>query len=59
MATKARTTRTPAAKPANRKIADKAQYERFREAAREVGADEDPEVFDQKFRKIVPPRQAP
>ena len=37
------------------KVEDKAQYERFREFAREVGADDDPEEFDRKFRKIVPP----
>ena len=42
--------------PPSRKIEDKAQYERFREFAREVEADDDPEAFDRKFRKIVPPR---
>jgi hypothetical protein len=57
MATKARTTRTPAVKPPpSRKIEDKVQYERFREAARELGADEDPDAFDRAFRKIVPPK---
>jgi hypothetical protein len=40
MATKGRTTQTPAARPPSRKIEDTAQYERFREAARELGADD-------------------
>jgi hypothetical protein len=53
---KARTTRKTAQKPPSRKIEDKEQYERFREFAREVEADEDPEAFDRAFRKIVPPR---
>jgi hypothetical protein len=53
MATKAKTTRTPAAKPPSRKTEDKAQYERFREFAREHEADDDPEAFDRQFRKIV------
>ena len=35
------------------------QYKRFREFAREVGADaEDPEALDRKFRKIVRPDAA-
>ena len=59
MTTKAKTTRTPAAKPPSRKIDDKAQYERFREFAREVETDESPEAFDRAFRKIVPPKSAP
>jgi hypothetical protein len=52
---KTRTTRKTAQKP-SRKIEDKEQYERFREFAREVEADDDPEVFDRQFRKIVPPK---
>jgi hypothetical protein len=39
-----------------RKTSDKVQYERFREFAREHGADDDPEAFDQRFRKIVTPK---
>ena len=39
--------------PPSRKTEDKAQYERFREFAREVEADDDPEAFDRKFRNIV------
>ena len=53
---KTRTTRKAAPKPPSRKIEDKAQYERFREFAREVEADDDPEAFDRTFRKIAPPK---
>jgi len=56
MATKAKATRTPAARPPSRKIEDKAQYELFREFAREHETDDDPEAFDRQFREIVPPR---
>ncbi len=54
---KARTSRKTAQKPPSRKIEDKEQCERFREFAREVEADDDPETFDRTFRKIVPPKQ--
>ena len=55
---KTRTTKTAERKaPPSRKIEDKEQYERFREFAREHGADDDPETFDRKFRKIVTPRR--
>jgi hypothetical protein len=54
---KTRMTRKTAQKPPSRKIEDKEQYERFREFAREVEADDDPEAFDRRFRKIVPPKQ--
>jgi hypothetical protein len=47
------TTRKPAPKP---KPGSKAQYERFREFAREVEADDNPEAFDRQFRKLVPPK---
>jgi hypothetical protein len=53
---KTRTARKTAQKPPSRKIEDKEQYERFREFAREVEADDDPEAFDRRFRKIVPPK---
>ena len=57
MATKARTTKKAATrKPPSQKIEDKAQYERFREFAREHEADDSPEAFDRRFRKIVPPK---
>ena len=54
MATK--TTKTTRKPPPSQKIEDKAQYERFREFAREHEADDDPEAFDRKFRKAVPPK---
>jgi hypothetical protein len=44
-------------KPSQRPVADKEQYDRFREFAREVGADGDAEAFDRAFRKIVPPKK--
>ena len=58
MATKIKTTRTPAALPRSRKSEGNAQYERFREAARELGVDDSPETFDREFRKIVPPKSS-
>jgi len=54
---KTRTARKTAQKPTSRKIEDKEQYERFREFARTVETDDDPETFDQRFRKIVPPKR--
>lgn len=54
---KTRTTKAAERKaPPSRKVEDKAQYERFREFAREHQADDDPETFDGSFRKIVPPK---
>ena len=35
----------------------KPQRERFIEAAREFGHDEDPEAFERAFGKIVPPKR--
>jgi hypothetical protein len=46
----------PAKKP-SRKPADKAQFERFVEAAREIGVDESPEALDRAFDKIAPHRK--
>jgi len=46
-----KTTKKPA-----RKAADKAQFERFVEAAREIGVDESPEALDRAFGKVVPPK---
>jgi hypothetical protein len=46
----------PSPKTKNRKAADPDQYQRFREFAREVEADDDPEAFDRRFREIVPPK---
>lgn len=48
-----KTARKSAAKPVSRKIEDKAQYERFVEAARQAGVDEDPEALDRAIDKIV------
>jgi len=39
-----------------RKPSDEEQYERFRQAARELGTDESEEAFERAFRKIVPPK---
>jgi hypothetical protein len=39
-----------------RKPSDKEQYERFRQAARELGTDESEEAFERAFKKIVPPK---
>ncbi len=53
-------TKTRSAAPTKRrkpKDDDPAQYERFREAARELGTDDSPEAFDRAFGKIVPPKQ--
>lgn len=54
-------TRSKAAapKPPSRKIADKAQFERFVETARSVGVDEDPESLDRAFDKIAASKQPP
>lgn len=46
-------------KPQKRNAAEKEQYERFREAARELGTDESEEAFERAFRKIVPSKQQP
>jgi hypothetical protein len=48
-------TKTPKrpATPLRRKPSDKEQYERFREAARELGTDESEEAFERAFHKIV------
>jgi hypothetical protein len=54
-ATKTRTKRKTGMKTPSRKTEDKTQYERFREFARQVEADDDAEAFDRRFRKIVPP----
>jgi hypothetical protein len=59
MATAKTKTRSKAApKPPSRKIADKAQFDRFVETARQIGMDEDPEALDRAFDKIVPSRSS-
>ena len=39
-----------------RKADDPEQYRRFREFAREHGADENSEEFDRRFRKVISPK---
>jgi hypothetical protein len=59
MATEKTKTRNKAApKPPSRKAADKAQFERFVEAAREAGVDEDPDALDRALDKIAPARSS-
>lgn len=59
MATATKTVHKPAMpKPAGQKPDDKAQYERFRKFAREHETDDDPDTFDRKFGRIVPPRSS-
>lgn len=55
--TKTKTAAKPAKKP-GRKTADKAQFERFVETAREIGVDESPEALDRAFEKVVRPKRA-
>ena len=55
---KTKTRRKTTHKPPSRKIADKPQFERFREAARQAGVDEDPEALDRAFDKIAPKRSS-
>jgi hypothetical protein len=56
---KTRTTRKTVQKPPSRKIEDKAQYERFREFAREHETDDDPEAFDRMARKVMSSSKKP
>jgi hypothetical protein len=51
MKTKAKSKSAP--KTRKRKADDLEQYERFREFARKVEADDDLEAFDDRFRKIL------
>jgi len=37
-------------------MADKDQFERFVETARQIGVDEDPEALDRAFQKILQPK---
>jgi hypothetical protein len=47
---------TKDAKPKRVPKSDAKQFERFREAARKLGANESMEDFEVKFRKMVPPK---
>ena len=60
MATAKTKTRSKAApRSPSRKIADKAQFERFVEAARQAEVDEDPEALDRVFDRIAPSKTGP
>lgn len=51
-------TKKPTSKPkSKRKTSDPAQYKRFLETARAVGADEKPEAFERAFKKVVTPKR--
>jgi hypothetical protein len=59
MTSETKTAPRPARKLASRrKTADKEQFERFVETARQIGVDEDPEALDRAFRKIVPQKSS-
>lgn len=45
----------PKKKPADPN--EKPQHERFKEAAKELGADKNAEAFERAFGKIVPPKK--
>lgn len=53
MATKAKARKKTESKPRKRKTGDQEQYERFRQFAHEIEADDDAEAFDRRFRKVV------
>ena len=58
MATAKTKTRSKAAsKPPSHKAVDKAQFDRFVEAARQAGVDEDPEALDRALDKLVPSKR--
>jgi hypothetical protein len=52
-------TKAPKPKPRTRQFPadDKAQYERFRQAARELETDDSEEGFERAFRKVVPSKR--
>jgi hypothetical protein len=41
------------AKPKRKPLTDKERHARFVEAAKKVGASEDPKVFDKAFKKVI------
>lgn len=53
---KAKRPKQPDPTARKRKPADREQYERFRQAARELGTDESEEAFERAFRKITKPK---
>jgi hypothetical protein len=44
-------------KKAKPKLTDKEQSERFKEAARIIGAEATPQQFDDLFARLVPPKR--
>jgi len=44
---------TPKKKKAKPKLSDKEQSERFKQAARELGADESGDIFERSFLRIA------
>ena len=55
MTSETKTAAKPPQKQASRRrSADRGQFERFVETARQIGVDEDPEALDRAFRKVVP-----
>lgn len=53
MATKTKTKTKAEPKTRKRKADDPGQYERFRQAARDLGTDESEEAFERTFRRVV------
>jgi hypothetical protein len=53
---KTKTPKPTAAKTRKAKADNPEQFRRFVETARKIGVDENPEVFDRAFEKIVPPK---
>jgi hypothetical protein len=50
-------TRKP--QPLRKPSEDRAEYERFGEAARELGLDESPDALDRAFERVVQPPKKP
>jgi hypothetical protein len=44
--------------PKEKKKRDPMQIQRFKDTARELGADESGETFERAFKKIVPPKSS-
>jgi hypothetical protein len=47
------------AKKTTRSSSDESRPERFKQMARELGADESPEAFDRTLKRIAPGKPAP
>ncbi len=46
-------------KPKPPKLTDAERHARFKDMAREVGADESPDAFDRAFKMVVPTKARP